>query len=127
MDLIPVPTGWIRPSVLYVIGSSADWRNPACGRNQASVCIPDASSQAHIFQLQFNGTSGSFEWADITEHTGDGVVCGAINSSFIGVLSVMRRTEPIPTLSEWGFIFMLCALLLAGWFILHRIAPAASA
>jgi hypothetical protein len=126
-DPIPPPDGYVKPSVYFTIGSSANWRQQTCGTKQASVCVPDSASYEHLFQLQFNRSTGRFEWVDITERQTNNSVCGSINSNFIGILAVMRPINIVPTLSQWGLILLFIALLSAGWMCLRRTAPKAAA
>jgi len=126
-DPIPPPDGYRKPSVYFTIGSSASWRQQICGTKQASVCVPVSASFEHLFQLQFNRSTGRFEWVDITERQTQISVCGSINSGFIGVLALMRPINIVPTLSQWGLILLFIALLSAGGMCLRRTAPKAAA
>jgi hypothetical protein len=120
IDPLPIPTGYIRPSNIYTIGSTAEWRAGQCQPDLAKVCVSPPGSLSHLFQLQFDRQTGGYQWVDITTTKNRTQLCGSIRQNFIGILAVMEPLQAVPTLSEWARIFLLTALVAAGVILLLR-------
>jgi hypothetical protein len=113
LDVIPLSLGFSKPAEFVLLESSAAWRLGTCTDGSlGTVCMVAANSNQRMFQLQYHPHRGFF-WMDITHHNAAGQVCGDINRQFIGAVALMEPI-PVPTIGEWGLVFLAAALLVWG-------------